>query len=81
MSYAKKHTLNTNEMKSMFDFELEYEIKKLTAQQDFPHMPIIMKEDIYKAKENKYQRIREVLGEDLYHKYKTHRGHAKKRRY
>ena len=80
ISYAKKHKLDSADMKSIFKFELEYEAKKLTAQHNFPHMPVIMKEDIHKAKENKYKQIREVLGDELYHKYKTHRGHEKKRR-
>ncbi len=81
ISYAKKHKLSSKEMRSIFDFELEYEKLKLTAQHDFPHMPKIMKEDIAKAKEGKYSQIREHLGEELYAKYKTHRSHEKQRRY
>lgn len=81
ISYAKKHKLYSKEMRSIFDFELEYEKLKLTAQHDFPHMPKIMKMDIAKAKENKYKQIRETLGEELYNKYKTHRSHEKQRRY
>ncbi len=81
ISYAKKHHISSKEMRSIFDFELEYEKLKLTAQHDFPHMPKIMKEDIAKAKSAKYLQIREQLGEELYNKYKTHRGNEKQRRY
>lgn len=79
IKFAKRHFIETEDLKELFEAELEYEQKKYQARHDFPHQTDIRKSDIAAAKKSKYERIKETMSAEAYHKYRSYRARQKKK--
>jgi hypothetical protein len=73
VTYCKKHYLKSSMIHVLFNAELQYEKEKYRIQHEYPHLKEIVKEDIHKAKDEKYAVLKEELGESDYQKYRAHR--------
>jgi hypothetical protein len=80
ITYCKKHYLESSLIDVLFNAELQYETEKYRIQHEYPHMKEIVKEDIRKAKDEKYAVLKEELGESDYQKYRSHRRMHKEKR-
>lgn len=79
IKFAKRHFIETEDLKELFEAELEYEQKKYQARHDFPHQTAIRKSDIEAAKKSKYERIKETISAEAYRKYRSYRARQKKK--
>jgi hypothetical protein len=68
-SFSSVMDISNSEVIELFEAELRYENEKYRIQHDFPHMGSILKEDIQKAKEIKYNHLKTVLEAEVYDKY------------
>lgn len=68
-SFSSVMDISNSEVIELFEAELRYENEKYRIQHDFPHMGSILKEDIQKAKEKKYNHLKTVLEAEVYDKY------------
>lgn len=80
ITYCKKHYTPTKLIELLYDAELKYETEKYRIQHEYPHLKDVLKEEIRKAKEEKYAVLKEELPESDYQKYKSHRRLHKEKR-
>lgn len=79
-SFSSIMNISSSEVLEIYEAELRYENEKYRIQHDFPHMGNILKEDIQKAKEKKYNDLKTVLKAQVYNKYVEVWGYQKQRK-
>jgi hypothetical protein len=79
VKFVKRHFLEEEEIRILWDAELLYERKKYQARHDFPHQPSIRKADISEAKKEKYTRLKATLNQEVYRVYRLHRQRQRKK--
>jgi hypothetical protein len=80
IAYSNKHYTPSNLIEVLYDAELKYETEKYRIHHEFPHLKDILKEEIRKAKDEKYAMLKEDLPESDYQKYRSHRRAHKEKR-
>jgi hypothetical protein len=73
ITYSKKHYIPTDLIQVLYTAELKYENEKYRIQHEFPHLKDVLKEEIRKARDEKYVFLKEELPEADYQKYRSHR--------
>lgn len=79
IKFGKRHFVSTEDLDELYEAELEYELKKYKARNDFPHQTEIRKADIEVAKKEKYIRIKQSMSQEAYRKYRAYRARLRKK--
>jgi hypothetical protein len=80
ITYCKKHYIPEELIEVLYDAELKYETEKYRIQHEFPHLKEVLKEEIRKARDEKYALLKDELPEADYQKYRSHRRTHKEKR-
>lgn len=73
ITYSKKYYIPSDLIQVLYTAELKYENEKYRIQHEFPHLKDVLKEEIRKARDEKYVFLKEELPEADYQKYRSHR--------
>ena len=71
LKFASEVKLTQQKLGEAYQIEKEYEISKIKAQEEFPHVPSIMMKVISEAKSTKMDKMKEILTKsqfDIYSK-------------
>ena len=71
LKFASEVKLTQQKLREAYQIEKEYEISKIKAQEEFPHVPSVMMKVISEARSTKMDKMKEILTKsqfDIYSK-------------